>query len=50
LITLNSYLFKLFADECEGLVDGVGVAGHGDDAFRARAVADVDLCSALEFG
>lgn len=42
------YLFKLFADEREGFVDGVGVAGHSHNPLRAGPVADVDLGAALE--
>jgi len=41
------YLFKLFADEREGFVDGVGVAGHRHDPLGAGAIANVDLGAAL---
>ena len=43
----NVYLFELFADEGEGFVDGVGVAGHGHDPLGAGAIADVDLGATL---
>lgn len=37
-----NYLFKLFGDQRECLVDGGCGAGNGDDTLRARAVRYVD--------
>ena len=44
----EAHLFKLVADEGEGLVDGVSVSRDGDDALGAGAIADVDLGAALQ--
>lgn len=41
--TVKTYLFKFFADKCECLENGIRWSCDCDDAFRARAIRDVDF-------